>query len=154
MKIKLFKKHYLKNNVKRIILDHQFCFLIQYDTMKFKKDISLKKKFKKFDLNFKLLKNKSNFLIKLNSKIFILGQTCLISSNSKIIFLKNFFLFLNLIKKKKLILINFKFNNKMYTDKSLNKLSNIKTPDNLFNLLFFTLDKIKNPNTNLCTISS
>ena len=101
MKIKLFKKNYLKNNVKRIILENKFCFLIQYDTRKFNKDASLKKNLKKLDFNFKLLKNKSNFLINNNSKFFILGQTCLISYDSKIVFIKNFFLFLNLIKKKK-----------------------------------------------------
>lgn len=150
MKLKIFKKYYLKNKIQNNIKNKQFTIFLQYNNISFKKNLLLKKKCKELNFKLQILKNKSNFLNNEKFNIFTIGQSCIIYPllyNEKII--TNFINLLIFLKKEDFIVLSIKYNNKIYNLNYLIKLLNYKNIANILFNIFYNLNKIKNPNKNL-----
>ena len=146
MKLTFFKKNYLKKKIQNYILKKQFIIFLQYNNIPIKKHSLLKDKCLNLDLNLKLLNNKSNFLKSNHFNLFIKGQSCIIYPISKVNYFENLFSLLVFLKKENFLILSLKYNNKIYNFDFIKKYR--KKENILFNI-FFTLNKIKNPNKNL-----
>lgn len=149
MKLIHFKKNYLKNKIQNYIINKKFIFFLQYNNIPIKKHLSLKNKCNNLNLHLKSLNNKSNFLKNNNFNLFLKGQSCIIYPSLETNSIENLFKLLFFLKKENFLILSLKYHNKIY---NLNYLKNYKKKENILFNIFFTLNKIKNPNKNLINL--
>ena len=149
MKLTYFKKNYLKNKIQNYIIKKRFIIFLQYNNIPIKKHLSLKNKCKNLNLHLKSLNNKSNFLKNNIFNLFLKGQSCIIYPTLEINCIENLFNLLIFLKKENFLILSLKYNNKIY---NLNYLKKYRKKKNILFNIFFTLNKIKNPNRNLINL--
>ena len=148
MKLKIFKKHYLRNKTQDNILKKKFVVFLQYNNISFQKNLLLKKKCNSLNFKMQILKKKLNFIKNKKFNLFTIGQSCIIYplKNNKI---NDFISLLAFLKKENLLILSIKYNNKIYNLTYLLKLLSYKNMETILFSMFYNLNKIKNPNKNL-----